>query len=120
LAQAIEIVHCFEEAIKILDNLLKQEKLEINIETLSYKNGEGVGALEAPRGLLFYRVSINEGMVKDVNIITPTDQNLTNLEADLEEIEHLGGFENLNKEEKQDKIKMLIRAYDPCVTCAVH
>ena len=38
----------------------------------------------------------------------------------LEEFEKLGGFKDLTLKEKQEKIKMLIRAYDPCVTCAVH
>jgi coenzyme F420-reducing hydrogenase alpha subunit len=42
------------------------------------------------------------------------------LEADLEEFEHIGGFKDLNAEQRADKIKMLIRAYDPCVTCSVH
>ena len=126
MSQAIELVHCMEEAIIILNNLIKLEKIEVSeIKTglpaeASAKAGEGLGVIEAPRGLLFYGLKIKDGIVENVNIITPTDQNLTNLEADLEEFEHIGGFVNLNKQEREDKIKMLIRAYDPCVTCAVH
>ena len=63
---------------------------------------------------------IRDGIVEHINIISPTCQNLTNLEVDLEEFEKMGGFKNLNNKEREDKIKMLIRAYDPCVTCAVH
>lgn len=119
MAQAIELVHCFEETIIILNNLVRQ-KIEVSETAISNRTGEGLGVIEAPRGLLFYELKIKDGIVENVNIITPTDQNLTNLEADLEEFEHIGGFNNLNKQEREDKIKMLIRAYDPCVTCAVH
>ena len=119
MAQAIEVVHCIEEAIIILNNLIKQ-KIEVSESSIQNRNGEGLGVIEAPRGLLFYGLKIKDGIVENVNIITPTDQNLTNLEADLEEFEHIGEFDNLSKQEREDKIKMLIRAYDPCVTCAVH
>lgn len=135
MSQAIELVHCFEEAINILEKLLKQEKLDVTglpidsafvagatsaKEAASTKAGEGLGVFEAPRGLIFYNLKIKDGIVENVNIITPTSQNLTNLEVDLEEFEHIKGFDNLNSEQRKDKIKMLIRAYDPCVTCAVH
>ena len=120
LGQAIELVHCLEEAIKILGEITTKDKIEIAETKIGDRTGSGLGVFEAPRGLLFYDVKIKEGIVEKVNIISPTCQNLANLEADLEEFEHIGGFENLNAEERKEKIKMLIRAYDPCVTCAVH
>lgn len=120
MAQAIEVVHCFEEAIIILNKIIKLGKIDVSETNVQNRNGEGLGVIEAPRGLLFYGLKIKDGIVENVNIITPTDQNLTNLEADLEEFEHIEGFKDLNAEQRADKIKMLIRAYDPCVTCAVH
>ena len=119
LAQAIEIVHCFEESIKLLESITTKEIMLIEPK-ITDRTGEGIGAIEAPRGTLFYDVKIRDGTVLKVNIITPTAQNLANLEADLEEFEHIEGFKNLKREERADKVKMLIRAYDPCVTCAVH
>lgn len=119
LCQSIELVHCFEEAIKILGKLVNQE-IVVSEPNIASRTGKGLGVIEAPRGLLFYNADIVDGIVKNINIISPTCQNLTNLEADLEEFEKLEGFSNLNKKEREDKIKMLIRAYDPCVTCAVH
>ncbi|HDZ54088.1 MAG TPA: Ni/Fe hydrogenase subunit alpha [Candidatus Nealsonbacteria bacterium] len=120
LAQAIEIVHFLEEAIKLIDNILeagiKEEKPEFQV-----KDGRGIVAMEAPRGLLFYDVQVAEdGTVSDLNIITPTVQNLANLEKDLEDFENLKDWKKLNKEQKKQKIAMLIRAYDPCITCATH
>jgi coenzyme F420-reducing hydrogenase alpha subunit len=119
LCQAIELVHCFEEAIKILNKLVDQ-KIVVSEQNVTNRTGEGLGVIEAPRGLLFYNVKIKDSIVQEVDIISPTCQNLTNLEADLEEFEKLGGFSKLDKKGREDKIKMLIRAYDPCVTCAVH
>lgn len=118
-AQAIELVHCFEESIKLLD-LLTTGEIKVIEPKVENRTGKGVGAMEAPRGTLFYDVEIENGIVKKVNIITPTAQNIANLEADLEEFEKIEGFKNLSQKEREDKIKMLIRAYDPCVTCSVH
>lgn len=119
LAQAVEVVHCFEEAIRILEKLFRRE-IEVGEAKVKNRTGEGIGAIEAPRGTLFYNVKIKDSIVEKVNIITPTAQNIASLEDDLEELEKLVGFKDLTLEEKQDKIKMLIRAYDPCVTCSVH
>lgn len=119
LAQAIEIVHCFEESIKILGKITNQQ-IKVGEAMVKSRTGKGIGAIEAPRGTLFYDVKIKNGIVENVNIITPTAQNIANLEDDLEEFEKIGGFKGLSTKEREDKIKMLIRAYDPCVTCSVH
>jgi len=121
LAQAIELIHCLEESPGILTQIIDKfdANKKLSIEPIN-RSGEGIGAIEAPRGTLFYNVKIREGIIEDLNIITPTAQNIANLEADLEEFEHIEGFKNLKREERADKVKMLIRAYDPCVTCAVH
>jgi len=124
LAQAIEVVHCFEEAIKLLELItmdeIKISEPKIDNRTRSPVIRQGIGAIEAPRGTLFYDLELKGEIVQNLNIITPTAQNLANLEADLEEFERLAGFGRLNPEQRADKIKMLIRAYDPCVTCSVH
>lgn len=120
LAQAIEVVHFLEEAVKIIDKLLEKGIAEEKIN-VSVKKGRGFGAMEAPRGILLYDVKISEkGVISDLNIITPTVQNLANLEKDLEDFENLEDWKKLSKEDKKQKIAMLIRAYDPCITCVTH
>lgn len=120
LAQAIEVVHFLEEAISVLDELLAKGIAEEKIN-FSTKESKGAGIMEAPRGILLYDIFINKaGVISDLNIITPTVQNLANLEKDLEDFEKLEGWKKLNKKEKRQKIAMLIRAYDPCITCATH
>ena len=120
LAQTIELVHCWEEAIELL-GLITIGEIKISEPKITDRGGrQGIGAIEAPRGTLFYDLKLKQGIVENLNIITPTAQNLANLEADLEEFEKLVGFGRLNREQQEEKIKMLIRAYDPCVTCSVH
>ena len=136
LAQAIETVHCLEETIKIIKptllslrmkrshpNILPRDCFVANAprNKISIQAGAGSGAIEAPRGTLFYFYEVGDnGIVKNCNIITPTAQNLARLEEDLKiwlpELEKQG----LKEKEIQDKIRMLIRAYDPCLTCATH
>lgn len=120
LAQAIEIVHCVEESRILLKKLLANKNLTKHTKPFfKIKAGNGYGAIEAPRGALFYFYELNaDGVVKNCNIITPTAQNLANLEDDLKK--WLSDLEKLSAKEREEKIKMLIRAYDPCLTCATH
>lgn len=115
LAQAIELVHCVESAGQLVEKLLakplKNDKIDCRL-----KPGKGLGAIEAPRGTLYHYYEIDErGLIKNCNIITPTAQNLANLEDDLKEF-----LPQFKKSEQREKIKMLVRAYDPCITCATH
>ena len=120
LAQAIEIVHCVEESEKLLHQILRRS-LKPENHDFKPQAGEGWGAIEAPRGTLYYYYAVTpDGLIKDCNIITPTSQNLARLEEDLKEyLPELAG-KNTPKKEMEAKIKMLVRAYDPCLTCAIH
>lgn len=123
LAQALEILHLYEESLKELEKLtsLKEKdykNAEKNIDFI-VKAASGVGALEAPRGTLYHFYEIDkEGKIKNADIIPPTVCNLSNLEGDAKGL--LKKRKGLPKEKKVKLLEMLIRAYDPCITCAVH
>jgi coenzyme F420-reducing hydrogenase alpha subunit len=119
LYQMVEVIHCVEDSVKLLREL-SHANLE-NAVTKEYKIQEGsaVAAVEAPRGTLYYWVDIDaKGYIKNVNIITPTAQFLTHLEDDIAAF--IPGI--LDKDEKamERKMRAFIRAYDPCISCAVH
>jgi coenzyme F420-reducing hydrogenase alpha subunit len=59
-----------------------------------------------------------KGYIKNVNIITPTAQFLANLEDDI--TEYIPKIIGLGDSERQRKLRGFIRAYDPCISCAVH
>ncbi|MEK7167085.1 MAG: nickel-dependent hydrogenase large subunit, partial [Patescibacteria group bacterium] len=83
-AQMIEVIHLIEESKKILEKILNGNLKKCKID-YQIKTGEGIGAIEAPRGILlhFYKID-NNGRIIKANIITPTAQFLFNLEKDLE------------------------------------
>ncbi len=118
LAQGIEIVHAIDHSIEIISNLkLKPEEPP----KLEYKDCQGIGVIEAPRGILFYRIALNkDGAVKDGTIITPTQQNQINMELDIKKIVQAEIERGTSKEVIQYELEKLVRSYDPCISCAVH
>jgi len=117
-AQTVEIVHCIEEAKKILEKVLDSRPKNISV-SYKVKEGWGCAAIEAPRGTLYHAYQIDRnGKIRWANIITPTAQFVSNLEEDIKEF--LPKTKRLSKKTQERKIKMLIRAYDPCITCSVH
>jgi sulfhydrogenase subunit alpha len=123
LAQAIEMIDCVEEAQRLLEKVRDIDFESVLPHPFEPRAGKGVGAIEAPRGTLFYYYEVGQdSLIKNVNIITPTAQNLARLEEDmvsyLPQLTEKGKL--LCKEECQNLIKMLVRAYDPCLTCATH
>lgn len=118
LCQVVENVHAVEQSQKIIVNLLKNGLAESNV---SYKPAAGYGAsaIEAPRGTLYHALRLDEnGIITDYNIMTPTVQFLANLEDDINA--YIPDLKNLSEEKRTIKIRSLIRAYDPCITCATH
>lgn len=118
LCQALEVMYYSELAINVLQNneFTKEEIPEIKITS-----GRGVAAIEAPRGVLFHDYSMNkDGIITKANIITPTCQNLRNMETDIKEYVNALLRYRVKKENLALEIEKLIRAYDPCFSCSTH
>jgi len=116
LAQAIETMHCIDHSIEILESsdFKKEPPFKIKI-----KEGKGAGAIEAPRGTLYYAMHLdNQGKILYGNLVIPTAQNQIKMENDIRSLVS----QNLDKNKQfiQHEIEKLIRAYDPCMTCATH
>ncbi|MEI6587472.1 MAG: Ni/Fe hydrogenase subunit alpha [Candidatus Moraniibacteriota bacterium] len=119
LAQMVEVIHSIEESRRIMLELLNSDLEEVVTKEYTIKEGEGSAAVEAPRGTLYYHVDVDaKGYVKNVNIITPTAQFLSNLEDDI--AAYIPQILKLKDKEKEKKLRAFIRAYDPCISCAVH
>lgn len=118
LAQAIEVLNFLEEVENNLTAYLwrKNERTKIGFQV---KAGTGVGAIEAPRGTLYHSYEFDDqGFVTACDIVTPTVQNLTNLEDDANE--YLRSNKSVSIPRRERELEMLVRAYDPCITCSVH
>lgn len=119
LFQMVEVIHCIEQSNKFIKELLHSDLNNVVTREYVIKEGIGVAAVEAPRGTLYYHVDVDaKGYVKNVNIITPTAQFLANLEDDI--ADYIKEIINLKDIDKQKKLRGFIRAYDPCISCAVH
>jgi len=116
LAQAVEILHCVDDAIDILKSLKITDEKPVQS---THKAGIGVGVIEAPRGILYHMAKTDDnGILVDYDVIVPTAQNQINIENDLKKFFN----ENLHKEEKELKLaaEQIVRAYDPCMSCATN
>jgi len=119
LAQAIETVYAVERAIEVIDELLdKGIKQDVDVE-VKPKRGVGVSAVEAPRGVLYHCYELDdEGRVVKADIITPTAQNAANMEKYIKiSAERLL---STGEERLKGSLELLVRAYDPCISCSVH
>lgn len=118
-AQIIEMVHCVEDSITIIDELLArgvkpEEPVEVEV-----KAGAAVGSCDVPRGILFHNYEIgDDGLITGANCIIPTGQNYANMEADMRALVP----QILDRPEPEITLmmEMLIRAYDPCISCSTH
>jgi sulfhydrogenase subunit alpha len=116
IARAIELVHFYEEAIQLVKEYKPTGPAHVE---LKLKAGEGAGATEAPRGLLYHRYKIDgNGMVQFAKITPPTAQNLPRIEADLFAL--TPRIVNMPEAEATLTAEHLVRSYDPCISCATH
>lgn len=117
-AQVVEIAHCVEDSILLIDRLLEggvEWEEPVKPARLS---GEGVGACDVPRGTLFHNYVIEDGLVVGANCIIPTGQNTANIEADMRAL--VPTILDRKQEEITLSLEMLVRAYDPCISCSAH
>ncbi|TWT41937.1 Periplasmic [NiFeSe] hydrogenase large subunit [Phycisphaerae bacterium RAS1] len=119
-AQLVETVHCMETAISLIDALLADPpRPEPRVQPTRF--ARGVGAAEVPRGVLFHEYTLDDkGRVAEANLIIPTGQNLANIEADMRAIVPQMLGQGAEKDQIQQRLEMLVRAYDPCISCATH
>ena len=118
VAQVVELVHCFEEAKTLIDQLVADSLRPEAPVPPARHSGEGVGAVEAPRGTLYHHYVIEDGVVAQANCIIPTGQNLANIEADMRAL--VPQILDQGQEKVTQRLEMLVRAYDPCISCSTH
>ncbi len=116
IAQAIEILHCIDNSIDILEGT---EFVQEVPKPVKINAGKGAALIEAPRGTLAYLLEIDAtGKITNGNIIVPTSQNQTSMEKSVAEL--VENSLHLHKHEIEHKVEEMIRAYDPCMSCASH
>ena len=119
LAQAVEIYEFLQSAQSLIGKLLKMELDEKIEKPNPAASLSGIGTIEAPRGGLYHEFHFDsKGVIAYANILTPTVQNLSSIEKSARAL--LSQTENFARKKRERLLEMLVRAYDPCITCAVH
>ncbi len=117
LARAIEIRFAMGEALALLELPQTGDPSALPVPI---REGTGIAATEAPRGILWHRYDLSgDGLVRKARIIPPTSQNQTMMEADLRESLEKGGLDRPGEALRREA-ERIVRNYDPCISCATH
>ncbi len=117
VARAIEIVLAIREAMHVLETCREPQAPCIEVTPCA---GTGFGCTEAPRGILWHRYETDaSGKIVNARIVPPTSQNQSRIEEDLHRSLTAFGLDRPDAELRR-RGEMVIRNYDPCISCATH
>jgi sulfhydrogenase subunit alpha len=122
VVRLVEAVHCTYDAVRLIEEIVATPADAPLKAEFTPRAGSGVGAVEAPRGILFQFFEYDsEGRVLKADCVVPSTQNNGNIHRDLPAlVRHLiqGGVSD--DSDLELKASMLVRSYDPCLSCSVH
>jgi sulfhydrogenase subunit alpha len=122
VAQLVETVHVVVEILGFIDEILGWPEATPIMAKVQPKAGRGVGAVEVPRGILYHDYTYDaEGRITKANCIIPTTQNHNNIQDDMVAlVEQFSKEPGMSDKQLELLCSMLVRAYDPCISCSVH
>ncbi len=119
-ARVIELVYAAERTLELAQD---PEITSPNIRVIPKETPtEGVGCVEAPRGILFHHYKTDEkGIVTKVNLIVGTTNNYAPISMSIKKAaQGLIKAGTPVSEGLLNMVEMAFRAYDPCFGCATH
>jgi sulfhydrogenase subunit alpha len=117
-AQAVELFVDIERAIELVDEELAATD-SAEPAAIRVRAGAGTGVGEAPRGTLIHSYRYNEdGRLQTADVITPTALNAASIEHRLRRAVEIGPRDD--PAVLRRRLEMVVRAYDPCISCSVH
>ena len=120
LARYIEFLSSCERAVQLLSDP-GITGTEIRAPVGAVVNRRGVGIIEAPRGTLIHDYTVDEnGIIERCNLIVATCQNNYGMDRGVEDMARRVVENGTLTEGAANRIEMIIRAYDPCISCATH
>ena len=119
-ARLVELVYAAERMVELATD---PEITSPNVRTIPTATpGEGVGVVEAPRGVLIHHYQADEkGLARKVNLIVGTAHNYAAIAMSVKKAaQGLIKKGTVVTEGLLNRIEMAFRAYDPCFGCATH
>jgi sulfhydrogenase subunit alpha len=119
-AQVVEVAHSVHEGLRLFDEIAKTGiKQEAPVKPTRF--ADGASAVEVPRGILYHWYKYDkDGMCQGGDCIIPTNQNHANIQLDFEKLVPELLAANKTEKEMELALEMLVRAYDPCISCSTH
>jgi len=118
-ARLVEIVYALER----MEALLADHGImDPHVRAIAGVNAlEGVGMIEAPRGVLIHHYKVNQdGGIAWANLIVATGHNNLAIGKSVQQVsEHYVNGEKL-EEGMLNRVSAVVRAYDPCLSCSTH
>jgi NAD-reducing hydrogenase large subunit len=118
-SRLIEALHGLEK----MDLLLKDPAiLDTHVRARASVNAlEGVGMIEAPRGVLIHHYKVNEqGAIQWANLIVATGHNNLAINRSVKQVAmHFVEGDKL-REGMLNRVSAVVRCYDPCLSCSTH
>jgi coenzyme F420-reducing hydrogenase alpha subunit len=116
VVRSVELVYACDESLRLIEAYQEPDAPFVEVPPA---RGNGYGASEAPRGLLYHRYRLDdEGTILDAKIVPPTSQNQLAIEDDLRAV--VGRYAHLDDDALRVVCEQAIRNYDPCISCATH
>ena len=115
-ARVVEVALALEESLRLIAGY---EPPDPPAAAVRPRAGRATWVTEAPRGSLYHRYDVAaDGTILEAKIVPPTSQNLRHMEKDLWEF--LPGVLDRSDAELTRLAEMVVRNYDPCISCATH
>src|SRR5579864_8778968 len=118
-ARLIEIVYALE---RIEALMADPQILDTHVRATAGVNAlEGVGMIEAPRGILIHHYKVSEaGAITWANLIVATGHNNLAIGRSVQQVsQHFIDGRKLS-EGMLNRVSAVVRAYDPCLSCSTH
>ncbi len=118
-ARLIELLHNAENTIRLLDDPeITSTDIRKKVEP---RAARGIGCVEAPRGTLIHDYETDEnGLLTNVNLIVGTTHNNAPINMSVKSAAKALIKDGNYNEEILNTVEMMIRAHDPCLSCATH
>lgn len=118
-ARLIEIIFSLERITELLED---RSILDKHVRAEAKANeAEGVGIVEAPRGTLIHHYKVDEnGMMTGANLIVATAHNTMGMNKGLKQVAEKFISGKTVTEGMLNRMEGVIRAFDPCLSCATH
>jgi F420-non-reducing hydrogenase large subunit len=120
LARYVEFLASCEKVVELLQDPAIAGA-NVRAPVTGVKARRGVGIIEAPRGTLIHDYTVNEkGFIERCNLLVATCQNNYAIDRTVEAVARPLVKDGALPEAAANRIEMVIRAYDPCISCATH